>query len=100
MSATDQMRAMLDQLMGTTRNGENNVIYAFSFKKSQQCLSNFNEAVMAKQRSELINGPTEHFFVVSKQVPVSVCCNNFCYSFSALRSQLCLDSELDPTEDF
>ena len=71
MSATDQMRAMLDQLMGTTRNGEkNNAIYAFSFKNSQQCLSNFNEAVMAKQRSELINGPTEHSFGVPKQVPV------------------------------
>jgi hypothetical protein len=31
MSATDQMRAMLDQLMGTTRNGENSPILTTSF---------------------------------------------------------------------
>ena len=94
------MRAMLDQLMGTTRNGENNAIYAFSFKNSQQCLSNFNEAVIAKQRSELINGPTEHSFGVPKQVAVPVCCTHCILVLRCGANFVWLDSELAPTEDF
>ncbi|CAD7080413.1 unnamed protein product [Hermetia illucens] len=38
MTATDQMRAMLDQLMGTTRNGET-TRYTMKFSDQKVCKS-------------------------------------------------------------
>lgn len=38
MTATDQMRAMLDQLMGTSRNGKKNIIFFFNFINSKSDL--------------------------------------------------------------